>query len=79
VIRRRWIAVISTAVTAAAIGLLLQVPVSPTPAADRASSATYFQSHAELTLTHPMTDVTLASYLSSPLPYDSLEEPSGVR
>ncbi len=76
VLRRRWIAVFSAA---AAIAILLQLPLFPSPGTDRRSGAAYFRQHAELTLTHPMVDVTLASYLSSPLPYSPIDEPAGAR
>jgi len=74
--RHWWIAVLTAA---AAVALLLQLPFFPSPGTDRRSGAAYFREHAELTLTHPMVDVTLASYLSSPLPYGPIDEPAGAR
>jgi hypothetical protein len=58
---------------AVAVALALQVPVAPAPSSER-SSTRFFQDHAQWATEHPMADVTLASYLSSPLPYDTPEE-----
>jgi anti-sigma factor RsiW len=58
---------------AAVAALVLQWPMMPTPGRGAPSSAWYFQRQAEMALTHPMTDVTLTSYLSSSLPYDPAE------
>lgn len=60
----------------AAVGvmLLLQVRLLPAPHPDRAEGVWYFQQHAVFAAAHPMSDVALASYLSSALPYDILRE-----
>jgi hypothetical protein len=73
VLVRRWIAAVSVA---GLIGLVLQLPVWPAPTAHH-TGAKYFREHAQWTLTHPMTDVTLATYLSSPLPYEHVEDLTG--
>jgi anti-sigma factor RsiW len=69
----RWL--IAVATTAAGIALLLQlrVPTAP-PQSSRVSPLWYFQQQAELAAAHPMADVTLTSYLSSALPYESFPE-----
>ena len=69
----RWL--IAVATTAAGIALLLQlrVPTAP-PQSNRVSPLWYFQQHAEFAAAHPMADVTLTSYLSSALPYESFPE-----
>lgn len=69
----RWL--IAVATMAAGIGLLLQlrVPTAP-PQSTRVSPLWYFQQQAEFAAAHPMADVTLTSYLSSALPYETFPE-----
>lgn len=69
----RWL--IAVATMAAGIGLLLQlrVPTAP-PQSTRVSPLWYFQQQAEFAAAHPMADVTLTSYLSSTLPYETFPE-----
>lgn len=69
----RWL--IAVATTAAGIALLLQlrVPTAP-PQNNRVSPLWYFQQQAEFAAVHPMADVTLTSYLSSALPYETFPE-----
>jgi len=68
----RWM--IAAAGAAVGLALLLQVRLLPTPHTDRAAGIWYFQQHAVFAAAHPMTDVALASYLSSVLPYEVLRE-----
>lgn len=72
----RWI--VATMVGAAALALALQLPLLPRPHPDQSASVWYFQRHAEFSSTHPMADTTLASYLSTVLPYELFEESSGI-
>ncbi|HVH31188.1 MAG TPA: hypothetical protein VNA31_05935, partial [bacterium] len=69
----RWL--IAVATTAAGIALLLQLrdPTAP-PQNNRVSPLWYFQQQAEFAAVHPMADVTLTSYLSSALPYETFPE-----
>lgn len=69
----RWL--IAAATMAAGIALLLQlrVPTAP-PQNNRVSPLWYFQQQAEFAAAHPMADVTLTSYLSSALPYETFPE-----
>jgi anti-sigma factor RsiW len=64
---------------AAAAALALQWPLLPAPRADAESWVAFFQRHAEMSLTHPMTDVTLTSYLTSSLRYELPDASGGVR
>lgn len=66
----RWIATLAAA--AAAVALLLQIRLLPSPHPDRAAGIGYFQQHAEFAVLHPMADLALASYLGSTLPYELL-------
>lgn len=68
----RWL--IAGAVALAVAAFVALLPFSPPPGAHEAGAAWHFRHHAQLTSAHPLSDVTLASYLSSPLPYDTLEE-----
>ncbi|MDR7435246.1 MAG: zf-HC2 domain-containing protein [Armatimonadota bacterium] len=68
----RWLIAGAVAVAVAAFVALL--PLSPPPGAHELGAIWHFRHHAQLASIHPLSDVTLASYLSSPLPYDTLEE-----
>lgn len=70
-----WI--VAAAVGAVAATLILQLRLLP-PTQDPGTGAWYFQRHAELSSTHPMADVTMASYLSSALPYAFPPQAPGV-
>lgn len=62
---------VAGAVLAAGL-LLLQVRLLPPQMSPQARNW-FFQTHARLSAIHPMADVSLASYLSTPLPYASDE------
>jgi anti-sigma factor RsiW len=68
----RWL--IAGAVSFAVLTFVALVPLSPPPGSHEAGAVWHFRHHAQLASAHPLSDVTLASYLSSPLPYDTLEE-----
>ncbi len=69
----RWL--IAAGTIAAGIALLLQLRVPTAPAqSNRVSPLWYFQQQAEFAAAHPMADVTLTSYLSSALPYETFPE-----
>jgi hypothetical protein len=61
------------AVAAAAAAVILLWPLAPGPSAAH-NGTRYFRRHAEMTQTLPIPDVSLASYLSTPLPYRLSEE-----
>jgi anti-sigma factor RsiW len=68
----RWRIAVAVAMGGAVLALLW--PLAPAPSADHGTGTWYFRRHAEVALTHAMTDVSLSSYLSTPLPYRALEE-----
>ncbi len=69
----RWL-VAAGAVLAAAL-LALQVRVLP-PQMSTEAQTWFYRSHAQLSTNHPMADVSLTSYLSTPLPYQPIDEVS---
>ncbi|MDQ7859359.1 MAG: zf-HC2 domain-containing protein [Armatimonadota bacterium] len=59
---------VTVAVMAAAAIAILFLPLAPRPSAAH-NGTRYFRQHAEMTQTLPIPDVSLPSYLSTPLPY----------
>ncbi|MDR7523146.1 MAG: zf-HC2 domain-containing protein [Armatimonadota bacterium] len=68
----RWRIAAAVAMGGAVLALLW--PVTPVPSAEHGTGTWYFRQHAEMALIHPVEDVSLASYLSTPLPYRAVEE-----
>jgi anti-sigma factor RsiW len=63
----RWS--VAAAAGVAALIVALQWPIDPSPGPDSAKHAG-FQSHAEVSLAHPLADMALVTYLATHLPYD---------
>ena len=68
-----WLIAVATTAVGIALVLQLRVPTAP-PQGTRVSPLWYFQQQAEFAAAHPMADVTLTSYLSSALPYETFPE-----
>lgn len=64
---RRWLGLVALA--AAALVVALQLPLAPTGPADLGDDAVYYQTHARFAVSHPIANITLATYLSTALPY----------
>lgn len=69
----RWLVAAGAVLAMAA--LALQVRVLP-PQMSEEAQTWFYRSHAQLSATHPMADVSLTSYLSTPLPYQPIDEAS---
>jgi hypothetical protein len=69
----QWLIAVATMAAGIALLLQLRVPTAPRQS-NRVSPLWYFQQQAEFAAVHPMADVTLTSYLSSALPYETFPE-----
>jgi len=69
----QWLIAVATMAAGIALLLQLRVPTAPRQS-NRVSALWYFQQQAEFAAVHPMADVTLTSYLSSALPYETFPE-----
>jgi len=69
----QWLIAVATMAAGIALLLQLRVPTAPSQS-NRVSPLWYFQQQAEFAAVHPMADVTLTSYLSSALPYETFPE-----
>lgn len=69
----RWLVAAGAVLAVAA--LALQVRLLP-PQMGEETQRWFYRSHAQLSATHPMADMSLTSYLSTPLPYPPIDEAS---